>query len=232
MPVPLDRLSQPGAGDRDPATRGARGRRATDRLDDRVHRRGPGAQPRQGARHGRGDRLAVGALRAGRRRPGRSAGGPHAGNDREDGGRSGQHRAGATGFDMTENAGLVPFRQAAWDVLAGVDRAAFAVAFAGRLREAGLPVGLTAVEDFARALGVTPPASLSQLYWAARISLVRRRSELEAFEAVFAAVFDDLDPLSRSDVQRGGLPGDRYARLPNTDVSQLDGDGLPWTTLP
>ena len=47
-------------------------------------------------------------------------------------------------------------------LLRGVDRAAFAVAFAERLRAAGVPVGLTAVEDFTRALGVAPAGTRSR----------------------------------------------------------------------
>ena len=44
-------------------------------------------------------------------------------------------------------------------VLRGVDRAAFAVALAGRLRRAGVPAGLTDVDDFVRALAASPPDS-------------------------------------------------------------------------
>jgi uncharacterized protein len=83
-------------------------------------------------------------------------------------------------------------------LLRGADRAAFTVAFAERLRAAGVPVGLTAVEAFTRALGVAPVSTRSQLYWVSRSTLLRRHAELELFDAVFAAVFADasfdLDP--------------------------------------
>ena len=89
-------------------------------------------------------------------------------------------------------------------MLRGVDRAAFAVALAGRLRRAGVPAGLTTVDDFVRALAASPPDSMSSLYWAARISLVRRHADLPAFDRVFAAIFADPPPLPRS--QRSTSP--------------------------
>jgi uncharacterized protein with von Willebrand factor type A (vWA) domain len=121
-----------------------------------------------------------------------------------------------------------------FSVLRGVDRAAFAVAFALRLRRAGIPVGLTAVEDFVRALAADPPDSLSKLYWTARISLVRRHTEIKAFDAVFNALFHD-DPGPPAKAQRGtsaSAPGDSFASLPETAADELDGGGLPWMTLP
>jgi uncharacterized protein len=120
-------------------------------------------------------------------------------------------------------------------MLTGVDRAAFAIAFAARLRAAGVPVGLTAVEHFVRALAASPPTALPRLYWTARISLVRRHSELAAFNAVFASVFDDPGRRPRSDVRRGAPPppdAGAYASLPSAQADDLDGGGLPWMTLP
>jgi uncharacterized protein with von Willebrand factor type A (vWA) domain len=119
-------------------------------------------------------------------------------------------------------------------VLRGVDRASFAVAFVMRLRRAGVPVGLTGIEDFVRALAADPPDSLAGLYWTARISLVRRHTEIAVFDAVFHAVFrDDPGPLSKA--QRGSAtsaPDERFAALPRTAADELDGAGLPWMTLP
>lgn len=120
--------------------------------------------------------------------------------------------------------------------LPAVDRAAFAVTFAARLRRAGVPVGLTAVESFARALAAGPPADRDRLYWTARISLVRRRGDLAAFDAVFAAVFAGTGPAPgpagppRSNPAHG--TSDAYAPLPDTDAEPADGGGLPWLTLP
>jgi uncharacterized protein with von Willebrand factor type A (vWA) domain len=121
-------------------------------------------------------------------------------------------------------------------LLRGLDRASFATAFAVRLRQHGVPVGLTGIEDFANALAVIPPDSMSRLYWAARIALVRRRSELAPFNAVFKAVF------ASADFANAGRPGQAQApsttgedvllSVPKTSADPARGEGLPWATLP
>src|SRR5512144_2144495 len=100
--------------------------------------------------------------------------------------------------------GVNPGREPPPVLLRGADRAAFAVAFAGRLRSAGVGAGLTEVDDFVRALGVSPPESRETLYWTARIALLRRQQDLAAFDRVFSAVFDDAPslPLTRA-AERG-----------------------------
>ena len=118
-------------------------------------------------------------------------------------------------------------------LLRGVDRAAFAVAFVTRLRRAGVPAGLTDVDDFVRALAVSPPVSRTALYWTARIALVRRHADLAAFDRVFAAVFADAPPLplTRS-AAPAGRDDDTHVRL-NADAGDTGpGGGLPWATLP
>lgn len=120
-------------------------------------------------------------------------------------------------------------------MLRGLDRAGFATAFSLRLRDAGLSVGFTNMESFARALGACPPDSLPRLYWAARISLVRRQSDLELFDAVFAAVFDDavlsLDPNARRTPQTANATDEAtHSSVPAT--AGADSTGLPWVTLP
>src|ERR1700755_2600443 len=78
-------------------------------------------------------------------------------------------------------------------VLRGTDRAAFAAALVGRLRRAGMTVGLTGAEDLVRSMAESPPTSKAALYWTARIALVRRHEDIGPFDAVFAAVFDTDD---------------------------------------
>ncbi|MET7863647.1 vWA domain-containing protein [Micromonospora taraxaci] len=119
-------------------------------------------------------------------------------------------------------------------VLRGVDRAAFAVAFAGRLRRAGIAAGLTDVDDFVRALAASPPDSMSSLYWTARISLVRRHTDLAAFDRVFAAIFADPPPLPRPSRSTSTTDDhdDRYVRVPAGSDASGSGEGLPWATLP
>jgi len=121
-------------------------------------------------------------------------------------------------------------------VLAGIDRAAFAVALATRLRERGVPVGVAAFETFVRALSATPPVSRSVLYWTARVSLIRRHAEIEVFDAVFAAIFDnavlEMDPNARR-VPLPNLPGAQRNRAVAGDATGSGGSGgLPWAVLP
>ena len=121
-------------------------------------------------------------------------------------------------------------------LLRGIDRAAFAVALAVRLRSRGSAVGLTAIEDLVQALSAVEPDSRSRLYWTCRITLVRRHHELEVFDAVFAAVFEDaaleIDPHARRRSLPGSEQDDRLVHVRGTANDDADGDGLPWATLP
>jgi uncharacterized protein with von Willebrand factor type A (vWA) domain len=76
-----------------------------------------------------------------------------------------------------------------------------AVGLAAALKRAGLPVTPDRAAWLARALRLVPPTDRDSLYWACRVSLVDRMSQLPLFDAVFSAVFDGrLDPAdSRGD---------------------------------
>lgn len=122
-------------------------------------------------------------------------------------------------------------------VAAPADRAALAVAFADRLRRHGVTVGLSAVEAFTRALAACPYLTRPRLYWAARLTLVRHRGEIEIFDAVFHAVFGDAtigaDPHARR--RQRPLPppaAGTYASVPGPAGARQEGGGLPWATLP
>jgi uncharacterized protein len=121
-------------------------------------------------------------------------------------------------------------------LLPGIDRAAFATAFAARLRGAGVPVGFTAAADFTRALGVVPPGSRTSLYWTARTTLVRRHADLPVFDAVFAAVFHEgelaMDPHARRIPGKAAASGDTHVPMPDAPAGADSGGGLPWATLP
>jgi uncharacterized protein with von Willebrand factor type A (vWA) domain len=90
-----------------------------------------------------------------------------------------------------------------------VDAPAFAAALGRRLRRAGLPVTPERSARFARALSLAPPASRSRVYWTARAVFVSSREEVEAFDRVFAAVFDGrIDPAdARGDPNAPAPPG-------------------------
>ncbi len=119
-------------------------------------------------------------------------------------------------------------------MLPGVDRAAFVVALATRLRSRGVPVDLTALDDLVRALGGKAVGSRSQLYWTCRITLVRRQSDIAAFDAVFDAVFGgaafSADPHARR-TSLGSGPDPRERPVSAGGTPEHDGVGLPWVSL-
>jgi uncharacterized protein len=119
-------------------------------------------------------------------------------------------------------------------LLPGVDLAAFAVALVARVRAAGVAVPASGPPGFVQALRHLAPRSRTELYWAARLTLVNRVEDLAAFDAVFKAVFGDaavgLEPPARR-LHRGDAavpaPGLRTGEGPT-----LDAGGLPWAARP
>jgi len=116
----------------------------------------------------------------------------------------------------------------------GVDRAALAVALVAKLRGAGVVVSASGPAGFVAALGRLSLRSRSELYWAARLTLVNRAEDLPTFDAVISAVFDDavlgLDPPGLKPSLGGAVavvPG-----LSRAHGTTLDGAGLSWTTRP
>src|SRR4051794_22976749 len=125
-------------------------------------------------------------------------------------------------------------------LLRGVDRAALAAAFGDRLRQAGASVPTTALADLCEALGAPEPARLDELYWSMRVTLVRRRPDLDTFDRVFAAAFRDvelgIDPHARrtgSSARPEQTPGPLVSVPgPRSTPQESDDGGLPWHTLP
>jgi uncharacterized protein with von Willebrand factor type A (vWA) domain len=123
-------------------------------------------------------------------------------------------------------------------VLAGVDRATFATALGDRLRRAGVPVTLRSMTTFADALATRFPATLDELYWTARLTLVARHDELADFDRVFEAAFRDavlpLDPHSRRTAPEEPPAGvdDVLTPVAWPKVRDENDGGLPWHTLP
>jgi len=122
-------------------------------------------------------------------------------------------------------------------LLRAVDRAAFVVSLSARLHRAGVPVGFTGMGALVGAMDAVPPVSRTSLYWATRICLVQRQSDLALFDAVFAAVFDDggvgLEPHGRTKpLAAVGHEEDMLASRAGVTSSVEEGDGLPWATLP
>jgi uncharacterized protein with von Willebrand factor type A (vWA) domain len=119
----------------------------------------------------------------------------------------------------------------------GTDRAAFAAALARRLRDGGVPVGVSGVEAFAAALTAEPETpDAARLYWLARLTLVVRHDDHPAFDAVFAAVFGAAGPRVDPAARRAGQhPATRpLDRAPGTGPAADGAAGapaaLPWIT--
>ena len=121
-------------------------------------------------------------------------------------------------------------------LLPAVDRAAFATALAARLREHGVPVGLTATRDFVDALAAASPRTRTSLYWTARVTLVRDHPELALFDRVFDSVFGQsvlaLDPNARRNGHSAGADGQDSVGADSHGGDPVGGSGLPWVTLP
>ena len=122
-------------------------------------------------------------------------------------------------------------------LFAGVDVAVLTTTFGTRLRRAGVPVSVSAMERAAAAHAVTASGRLDDLYWTLRLSLVHDVRQLETFDKVFEAVFATDTGLLRDknrDREPAAGPQDgEWARLPHTsDGATADSPGLPWITLP
>lgn len=134
-------------------------------------------------------------------------------------------------------------------LLRAVDVAAFVTALVARLRTAGVPVDMTGAEAFARGLRVPDGAGFphgtghgsprSRLYWIARVTLIRNKDDLAAFDAVFAAVFDES--ASAEGHTHGGpgsraeTPDDAYVpvrRPAGPRDAPVEDAALPWAALP
>jgi uncharacterized protein with von Willebrand factor type A (vWA) domain len=72
-----------------------------------------------------------------------------------------------------------------------LDLPPLAAALSRRLHDAGLPATAERSADFARALTLVEPVARRRLYWTARALFVSDRSQVPAFDAVFAEVFGD-----------------------------------------
>lgn len=127
-------------------------------------------------------------------------------------------------------------------LFADVDRALVMAAFAGKLRQAGVPVPVTATERATAAVGCAVDAggtmSLDELYWLARLSFVANRCDIAVFDELFDAAFDtdhrnrDRRPM-RANAAGAPRPGDRQHVVRfSTDADAVDGGGLPWATRP
>ncbi len=119
-------------------------------------------------------------------------------------------------------------------LLRGVDLAAFAAALVARLRGVGVLVSANGQASFVQALRKLLPHNMSALYWAARLTLVNRRDDLGAFDAVFASVFGAASPDDRTGPDPLlGMPGPNTpaaGRLRRAGARSAATQPVPWAT--
>ena len=76
------------------------------------------------------------------------------------------------------------------------DLALLSVAFAELLRRAGLPATPEQAGRFAEAVRLSEPLTVTDVYWAARVTLVTGHDQLDTFDRVFAQVFGGIADLA------------------------------------
>ncbi|HEX6247878.1 MAG TPA: VWA domain-containing protein [Nocardioidaceae bacterium] len=69
------------------------------------------------------------------------------------------------------------------------DLATAAAGFGGLLRAAGVPASPERCSRFAAGVALARPVTVTELYWLARVTLLDRHDQVDAFDRVFASVF-------------------------------------------
>jgi len=105
------------------------------------------------------------------------------------------------------------------------DLAWMAASFSDALRGAEMPVAAEGSGRLVQAIGLLNPITVSDLYWAARITLVTDRDQLATFDRVFEQIFGGF-------VDAAGNRGDQAApRLPRRSHDSSSPRGLPTEPL-
>lgn len=94
------------------------------------------------------------------------------------------------------------------------DRASLVASITAALRARGVPSDLTAAHSFLRALDALPTVTQESVYWAARITLIRRPEDVAALDGVVAY----RSPTSQREMQSAG------------DGTHAQSERLPWTS--
>jgi uncharacterized protein len=122
-------------------------------------------------------------------------------------------------------------------ILRAVDRGAFAVALARRLRAAGVPVTFTALGAVTEGLAAAPPRDVGEMYWLCRVTLVSHPHDLPTFDRVFDSVFRHavrlVEGQARGPTAQEAEGGAGAApSLQGETSAEGTGGGLPWHTRP
>ena len=101
------------------------------------------------------------------------------------------------------------------------DSATLLAHFSERLRDEGVAVSPDQTMRLATLVALDVPRSLDELYWCARVSLLRSTAEIAAFDAVFALVFRGMVDVaeSRGDPTDLRLPPRRSGPFVNDELS-------------
>jgi uncharacterized protein len=97
------------------------------------------------------------------------------------------------------------------------DTATLLAHFSERLREEGVAVSPDQTVRLATLVALDVPRAVEELYWCARVSLLRSTADIAAFDAVFALVFRGMADIaeSRGDATELPLPSRRNAPFLN-----------------
>jgi hypothetical protein len=109
-----------------------------------------------------------------------------------------------------------------------VDLGEVASRFGGLLRRAGVPVSADQVGRFVRAVVLTTPATLDELYWVGRVTLLAERGQIETYDGVFGQVFRGLHDWAddRGDLGAGHVSAPPLSRTTlTTSASAPPGTG-------
>ena len=82
--------------------------------------------------------------------------------------------------------------------MTAIDSATLLAHFSERLRDEGVAVSPDQTMRLATLVGLDVPKTVQELYWCARVSLLRSTADIGAFDAVFALVFRGMVDVAES----------------------------------
>jgi uncharacterized protein len=103
------------------------------------------------------------------------------------------------------------------------DSATLLAQFSERLREEGVAVSPDQTMRFATLVALDVPRTVEELYWCARVSLLRTTADIAAFDSVFALVFRGMVDIAES---RGDSTDPNDLRLPPRHNDPVVDEGL------
>lgn len=108
-----------------------------------------------------------------------------------------------------------------------VELGAVASAFGGLLREVGVTVSAEQVGRFVRGVVLATPATVDELYWIGRVTLVAERAQIEAYDRAFGQVFRGLHDWADSRGQATSAPSPVPPPARARTSPPADGDRSP-----